>query len=121
VAEWAWTIAAYLAGENRAAATKCLVQISDDLWAVEPGVAVALTVTPPATTGDAGFDAALAALVEYHLDGRGLPVPAWVHDTFRTTDRWSPLGGDESWLLAETPEAFARRGVLIPAEYFASV
>ena len=39
---------------------------------------LALTATPPPTTGDATYDAMIAGTVDHALSAAGLPVPGWV-------------------------------------------
>ena len=103
-------------------ALRLLVQLNDVLNAESGPVRVSLCVTPPAPTGDARYDAYLAALVEHHLTADALPVPAWVNEPTRTLVvpwRLDVTAGPE--LEAATPPAFARRGIFIDAAELVSV
>ncbi len=108
------------AGDERRAYRE-LIQLNDDLAAEHGAVRVVLAVSRPAPTGDARFDAFIAALVEHRLLEEGLPVPEWVHDPSRFLD--------ETWVVdphappiehAQTPTAFSRHGVVVHPDELAS-
>lgn len=88
---------------------------NDDLAAETPTHRVVLTAYPPQSTGDALYDAALAALAEYRLTEASAPLPDWVGNTPGLaqprvlTDSQYVTAGD----LGVVPEPFRRRGVLI--------
>lgn len=106
-------------GEERA--FRALLSLSDGLSDAVPEVRVALCVAPAPTTGDARFDAAVAAVVEYHLVNAGLPVPAWVLEPSRSlSDPWvpDPYAGPD--IADAAPEPFRRRGVLLAERELAS-
>ncbi|HEV8625965.1 MAG TPA: helix-turn-helix transcriptional regulator [Acidimicrobiia bacterium] len=108
------------ASEERA--FRSLLSLSDGLGSAEPALRVALSVAPPPPTGDTRFDAAIAAVVEYHLTRSKLPVPGWVREPSRTlAEPWTPdpYAGPE--LAAEVPEAFRRHGVLLAERELESV
>jgi transcriptional regulator with XRE-family HTH domain len=100
-------------------AFRALIGLNDDLNAVDPALRVALSVAPPAPSGDARFDAAIAAMVEHHL-GRGrLPIPEWVFEGSRfLEDPWSVYPYPEGTELAP---AFRRHGVFLAVSELASV
>ena len=105
-------VAAGPTSEERA--FRSLLSLSDGLASAEPALRVALCVAPPPLTGDTRFDAAIAAVVEYHLSRSKLPVPGWVREPSRTlAEPWTPdpYAGPE--LAAEVPESFRRHGVLL--------
>ena len=85
--------------------------MSDELAGAEPALRVALCITPPPPCGDSRFDAALAGIVAYHLERKGLPVPGWVTDDERFLA--------EAWVVSphaevhEVPEQLKRHGVLL--------
>jgi transcriptional regulator with XRE-family HTH domain len=114
-----------LADDGRASeerAFRSLLSLSDGLASAEPALRVALCVAPPPLTGDVRFDAAIAAVVEYHLSRSKLPVPAWVREPSRTLpEPWTPdpYAGPE--LAAEVPESFRRHGVLLAERELESV
>lgn len=122
VAEWADALR-----EDRhrpAVLKKSLVQVSDDLRAVPPAVAIALSSAAPASTDDERVDAALAAIVDDSLTRRDLPPPAWVDDPHRVSSvEWDLIEHPDLRQLARAsvPHAFARRNVFIPREFFESV
>jgi len=88
---------------------------NDDLAAETPTHRVVLTAFPPQSTGNALYDAALAALAEYRLAEASAPLPDWVGNTpvlvqpRVLTDSQYVTAGD----LGVVPEPFRRRGVLI--------
>lgn len=106
--------------ENRA--YRRLIQLSDDLEVERRGVRVALTVTPPATTGDVRYDAFIAGLVEHVLLADALPVPGWVDEAARCTDvPWLVDRYSDDDIVEVTPQSFLRRGVLVAPSELASV
>lgn len=108
------------ASEERA--FRSLISLSDGLASAEPVLRVALCVAPPPPTGDIRFDAAIAAVVEYHLSRSKLPVPGWVREPSRTlAEPWTPdpYAGPE--LTAQVPESFRRHGVLLAERELESV
>lgn len=116
---------------SSARAGKCVLdvewaikQLADDLAATPPGLRGAQCATPPASTGDVKYDAAIAALVEHRLAEAGLPSPAWVSDSHRfVSPEWLVCGvsGLEDLVRADTPAAFLRHGVLLSADDLVSV
>lgn len=120
-ADWADEIYQELRSNRRseAVAFRSLIGLSDDLHDAEPDVRVALCVAPPAPCGDVRFDAAIAAVVEYHLLPHNLPVPRWVAETNRVlTIPWVATQGVDE---AEVPAPFLRHGVLLAESELASV
>ena len=121
VASWADFIHEALRKEKQGEqiAFRSLIGLSDELAAAPGPLRVALCVAPPAPCGDARYDAALAALAEYHLAKDGLPIPEWVGQPERSlVESWaiSPFTD-----IAEVPDAFRRRGVLLAESELASV
>lgn len=122
VVEWAVRLKT-LVRDDPGAIEKSLVQIFDDLAAVEPATRVALCVSPPPPIGDEALDAVLAALVDHVLSDAGLPLPTWVNDTARRAEvAWDlvDIPGLRELARQTTPEAFRRRNVFIPADFLAS-
>ncbi|MDA8117231.1 MAG: helix-turn-helix transcriptional regulator [Actinomycetota bacterium] len=120
-ADWAEEIYQELRSARRseAVAFRALIGLSDDLSSAARDLRVALCVAPPPPCGDTRFDAAVAAVVEYHLERDGLPIPAWVNDATRSLpEPWVATPGLED---GEVPPAFARHGVLLAASELASV
>lgn len=78
--------------------------------------ALALTSSEPSTTGDARYDALLAAIAE-HLAGRyGLPGPLWscTVGRFLEVPWWiSPLPSGRAQAMVWTPASFRRRGIFL--------
>jgi transcriptional regulator with XRE-family HTH domain len=121
VASWADYIHESLRKENHGGriAFRALIGLSDQLAAAAGPLRVALCVAPPAPCGEARYDAALAALADYHLAKDGLPIPDWVHDPARSLDEpWEATPYTE---ISEVPLAFRRRGVLLAESELASV
>jgi hypothetical protein len=72
----------------------------------------------PVSTGDARFDALLAAIAEYLCAREGLNAPTWVQDPSRFLDQWWFVSGIQSLhadAIVHSPISFARRGVFITA------
>jgi hypothetical protein len=72
----------------------------------------------PATTGDARYNALLAAVTEYVCARGAIISPAWVDDESRFLAEWWFVSGIISLhadAIAHSPISFARRGVFITA------
>lgn len=101
---------------------RALLVLSDGLSTATDPIKVALAVTPPAPTGDLRFDAAIAGIVEHHLERNGLPLPEWVREPARSlTDTWTPDPYADADVASDTPTALRRHGVLLAAAELASV
>jgi transcriptional regulator with XRE-family HTH domain len=75
-----------------------------------------LVAAEPAPTGDARFDALLAAVAEHLCVHAGITPPAWVHEPQRVLDglwRVVDLPAARAQALVQTPASFRRRGVLL--------
>jgi hypothetical protein len=78
----------------------------------------------PVSTGDARYDAMLAAIAEYVCAREGTLAPAWVEDSKRFLSEWWFVSGVRSLhadAIAQSPISFARRGVFITAGALACV
>lgn len=101
-----------------------LIQLNDVLTAADHATRVALSITPPAPTGDLKFDALIAGLVEYRLDNDYLPKPLWLEEhRFFLHEPWDledlPALVEEG--RVNTAPQFSRRNVFINVINFASV
>jgi hypothetical protein len=70
----------------------------------------------PESTGDARFDAFVAAIVEYVCARDFELAPGWVEDSSRFLERWWFVSGIKSLhanALVHSPISFARRGVFV--------
>lgn len=123
VAEWAELIGAALADGDEAAARVVFVRLADRLAGVEPAVRVALCVGVPPSTGDARFDAALAATVEFLLGRTGLPVPSWTASTPAAPEALFLVANPavRDLVVAETPAVLRAKNVFVPPDFFESV
>lgn len=120
-ADWADEIFQELRSARRseAVAFRAVIALNDDLSTADPDVRVALCVAPPPPSGEPKFDAAIAAVVEHHLEKDHLPIPNWVHEPERTLSTpWAATPGIDNH---EVPPAFQRHGVLLAASELASV
>jgi hypothetical protein len=75
-----------------------------------------LTVDPPPSTGSAQWDAFLAGLAEFVAHRGNVPVPQWTSTADKFLSTWwflMPFKSLHGIALAETPAAFANRGVFI--------
>ena len=78
-----------------------------------------IVAEPPDSTGDSGFDALLAAIVEHLCAKASMAAPAWVDEPCRFLDTWWFLSGLRSLhadALVHTPISFARRGLFITGD-----
>ncbi|WP_054680330.1 helix-turn-helix domain-containing protein [Microbacterium sp. No. 7] len=88
-----------------------LIQLSDDLRAVDPFVAAVLSAERPEHTGSALFDAGLAAVTAQALATRDMPTPSWT----REPDRYLA----ESTYLPDPQAPFDLRDDEVPDEFAA--
>lgn len=93
-----------------------VIQLNDDLRAVDRATCVALAIAPPGRTGDAAFDALIAAVTDCALVDARLPRPEWLDEPV-----WSL---NEPWDVEEiaslrdaarqaTPAAVRRHGIYL--------
>ena len=114
----------HLRAGDRDRALRVLIQLNDDLVAERGIVRGVLGLAEPESTKNPVWDAALAALVAWRLGEEGLPVPEWVDASSRFLAQSKVLTvdpADPAPPSAEVPEEFARRGVLMWRDTFASV
>ena len=97
-----------------------LLQLLDDYtsavaqFGVEAGAS--MWAQEPPRTGEAGVDAAFAALAEHLARRDGWRVPTWATDPSRESPQWwfvSDLVGMHPTALVESPLSFRKRGVFI--------
>jgi transcriptional regulator with XRE-family HTH domain len=102
---------------------RAVVQLADDLAREHGAERVALTVTPPAPTGDHRYDAFIAGVVEHRLGEEDLPVPRWLASAARLESAWyvDPYSVGDQQTVDNTPVALRDRGVIIDAVELASV
>jgi transcriptional regulator with XRE-family HTH domain len=118
------TITDDLAGEEEQNALRLLFGFADDFrGSSRPGQSALITAEPP-TTGDARFDAALAATAEFFAAESGIEVPTWVDGRSRFVEPWwfvTSRVAFHAYTFARTPAVFARHGVFIAREAFERV
>jgi transcriptional regulator with XRE-family HTH domain len=117
-------IASLVRAGREDAAYRELIQVADDLAREHGALRVALTVTPPPTTGDPRFDAFLAALVVHRLVEEHLPRPAWTREAHRVLDEpWYVVDLPAYRVKAKrtTPPAYRRHNVFVNAAELQSV
>ncbi|AXH36611.1 XRE family transcriptional regulator [Humibacter sp. BT305] len=105
-------------------ALRALIQLNDNLVAERGLVRGVLGLAEPETTADPVWDAALAAVVAWRLREEVLPTPDWVDAPSRFVRESRGLEVDAADPLppeSEVPEEFAKRGVLVWRDTFASV
>ncbi len=124
LSELAPAIANDLAAGEEQAAIRLLFGFADDFrGSGRPGQA-ALIEHEPAPTGDARFDAALAATAEFFAAEVELPAPEWVNQPNRFVEPWWFIASRpafHAYTLAHTPAVFARHGVFVAREVFTRV
>lgn len=105
-------------------ALRALIQLSDNLVAERGLVRGVLGLAEPETTKDSVWDAALAAIVAWRLGEDNLPSPEWVNARSRFVNDPRGLDVDPADPVppnSEVPPEFAKRGVLVWRDTFASV
>jgi len=120
--EVAYAVAAAVLASDEANAWRQVIQLADDLAREPAATRIALTVTPPPSTGSARYDALIAGLTEYRL--RGLPCPAWVNDSrYSLADEWDveTLPSLREAARNATPEEFSRHGIYLDPRELESV
>lgn len=120
VGQVAAEVAHHLDARHEDRAYRRVLGLHDSLTRADAALRVALTVTPPPSTGDVRWDALIAGLVAHDLNG--LPQPAWVHDPDRRAADWFVDDVEElhDEIRRRTPPAFKRRGVFIDARELVS-
>jgi len=101
-----------------------VIQLNDDLRSADPAICVALSVAAPAPTGDARFDALLAAVTDAVLSARRLPRPAWLdEDSRQLKGPWDVEQIPELQAAARkaTPAAIKRHGIYLDQAVLQSV
>ena len=114
----------FLRTGDKHSALRALIQLSDNLVAEHGLVRGVLGLAEPESTKNAAWDAALAALVAWRLREDKLPAPDWVDAPERFLGSARTLDVDPADPvppLSEVPTEFAKRGVLVWADTFASV
>ena len=124
VSQIALKIADAVSKNQHARAYRLVIQLSDNLNALSPELALALSITPPALTSDSKYDALIAATVEFHLTKNLLPIPTWVREPERKLPKRESVDRFETNLkdLSErTPKAFLKHNILIDKSELASI
>jgi transcriptional regulator with XRE-family HTH domain len=124
VSQTALKIAEAVSKNQLSRAYRLVIQLSDNLEGLSPELCLALSITPPALTGDAKYDSLIAAVVEFHLTENRLPIPAWLQDPERKLPKRAPIDNYETNLknlATRTPKAFLRHNILIDRSELASI
>lgn len=124
VAEFALKIASSLDQGTQENAFRIFLNLNDRLSEAKAEICVALCITPAPFVGDQKFDALIAALVEYHLRKRKLPIAEWVKDPKRSLkSKWLVDSHDLSPERVETrtPKTFLKRNILLSESELLSV
>lgn len=113
----------HLAVGSEDGAYRAVIQLADWLASEHGAERVALTVTPPAPTGDRRYDAFIAGVVEHRLSEESLPYPKWLPTSARLAERWfvDITSTDDTAVAAATPPALLAHGVVIDAAELVSV
>ena len=117
-------IAIEIARKDEPAAFRRFIQLADNLAAEEGATRVGLTLTEPSPTGSEEWDAAIAALSEYRLNGDHLPIPKWIKLRKGVVGKdWTPRASKYQIKidLRKVPKEFRSRGILIQAQTLVSV
>jgi hypothetical protein len=88
-----------------------------DVDRLEPTEVSAQVAQAPQFSGDRGWDALIAGVVEDVVFRHGVPVPPWAMEPTRSTDdRWwfvTSIPALHPTAFVETPASLANRGVFI--------
>lgn len=117
-------IRAHLRAGDKLSALRAFIQLSDNLVAEHGLVRGILGLAEPELTGDAAWDAAIAALVDLRLSEEGLPTPDWVDAPSRRLAKPRTLDVDPADPVPtpeDVPPEFAERGVLVWRDTLESV
>jgi len=124
VIEAARAIRGQLTSGNRYGALKTLIQLNDNLVCEHGLLRGVLGLGEPEPTGSPVWDAALAGLVAWRLGEGNIPLPGWVDNDRFFLSRPSTLDIDPADPIPSASDIhseFARRGVLVWEDTFASV
>lgn len=123
VAEAADLCRQHLAAGSEEGAYRAVIQLADWLAHEHGAERVALTVTPPAPTGNPRYDAFIAGVVEHRLLEESLPQPKWLATSTRLEERWcvDAVSANDPRVESSTPTALSARGVIIDAAELVSV
>jgi transcriptional regulator with XRE-family HTH domain len=123
VAEAADTCRQQLAAGSEEGAYRAVIQLADWLADEHGAERVALTVTPPAPTGDRRYDAFIAGVTEHRLLEESLPLPKWLATTTQLEEHWfvDAVSVGDPEVESATPPALSVRGVMIDAAELVSV
>ena len=103
---------------DRDRAWRALLDYSDGLAVCLPVECVLLAASAPPVSAEPTWAAALAAVTDWRLRDRALPVPEWVDEPERTLTNVQPLVISDYDLtpeLDDVPEEFHRRNLLVEA------
>lgn len=101
-----------------------VIQLNDDLRAVDPATCVVLSATPPSGTGDPRFDALVAAVTDAAITDRRLPRPTWLNDEkWKLTEPWDveSVPSLQGAARRATPRALRRHGIYLDRKVLESV
>ena len=101
-----------------------IIQLNDDLRSADPATAVALAIAAPSPTGDARFDALIAAVTDCALSDADLPIPTWLRDDTWVLDQFWDVENVPSLRLVareRTPESISRHGIFLDRAVLESV
>ena len=121
LAELAEVIHGDLAASREGHALRLLFGFADDFRSSSRPGRLALIREEPLSTGDLRFDAALAGLAEFFAADAGLALPPWVNAPGRFVEPFwfvARRPAFHAYVLAHTPVAFLRHGVLMAREVF---
>jgi transcriptional regulator with XRE-family HTH domain len=119
LAELAVVVRGDLATSREGDALRLLFGFADDFRASSRPGRLSLTGEEPPPTGDRRFDAALAGLAEFLAAEAGLPAPPWVNAPGRFAEPFWFVARQpafHAYVLAHTPAALLRHGVLMARE-----
>ncbi|MGD1052517.1 MAG: helix-turn-helix transcriptional regulator [Candidatus Dormibacteria bacterium] len=122
LAEVAVAVAGALSASREQEALRLLVGFADGFRASSRPGRLALTRDEPPGTGDRRFDAALAGVAELVTAEAALPAPSWVNGPGRCVEPfWFVARRPEfhAYVLARTPAALLRHGVVMAGEVLA--
>jgi len=99
-------------------------QLNDNLKNSTAPTLAALCSTKPSSAGDRKFDALIAALVEYRLREKKVPLPDWISvKNLKLPTRWiyNEYARDVQKIKAQTPRPFLQKNIYLAESELQSI
>jgi len=121
LADLVTSIAHDLAVNDEKSAMRLIFGFADDFRGSSRPGQIALIEERPGPTGEARFDAMLAATAEFFATEVGIALPEWTNENARFVEPWwfvASRPAFHAYTLAHTAAPFVRHGVFMAREVF---